>query len=149
MTQTTEQITSPALATDSHPEKPVVFFDGVCGLCNHFVDFILKRDPAGKFLLAPLQGETARQFLSSEDIASLNTVVLLWQGKRYRHSSAIVRVMWILGGFWKVPTALLWIIPKPLRDLGYSCVSVMRYKLFGKKSTCRMPTPEERSRFLL
>ena len=129
-------------------EVPILFFDGVCGLCNWFVDFILTRDSDGIFRFAPLQGSTAARSISAEDVASLRSVVLLDAAGSHRRSSAVVRVLRRLGGIWSVMGILLWIVPLPLRDLGYACVAATRYGLFGRRETCRMPTLDERKRFL-
>ncbi|REJ74720.1 MAG: DUF393 domain-containing protein [Planctomycetota bacterium] len=128
--------------------QPVMFFDGVCGLCNRSVDFVLARDTRGVFLYSPLQGETAERLLTENDRQELGTLVLAEGEQRYRRSSAVVRILLKLGGVWKLLGALLWCVPKPLRDLGYRCVAANRYRLFGKKEFCRMPTPEEQARFL-
>jgi len=128
--------------------RPVVFFDGVCGLCNATVDFFLKRDREGRFLFSPLQGETAKERLEPEIVEDVSSVVLQVGGKTYRHSSAVARMLWRLGGFWSFTGACLWLVPWPVRHLGYKLVAKFRYRLFGRKEVCRMPTPEERSRFL-
>lgn len=133
--------------TDPEPDN-LLFFDGVCGLCNRTVDFILKRDDRGEFSFSPLQGKTAEDFLSPGDIADANTLVLKTPRGIYRRSSAVVRILWLLGGVWKLLGTLLWIVPLPLRNLGYRIVAATRYRIFGKKSECRIPTPEERARFL-
>jgi predicted DCC family thiol-disulfide oxidoreductase YuxK len=127
---------------------PIVFFDGVCGFCNRVVDFAIRRDRGAKLRFAPLQGETARRMLSAADVENLSTFVFYDEGSAYRRSSAVARMLWRIGGVWRVAGALLWIIPKPLRDLGYRLVAKYRYALFGKKETCRMPSPAERERFL-
>ncbi|HSG69214.1 MAG TPA: DCC1-like thiol-disulfide oxidoreductase family protein [Planctomycetaceae bacterium] len=129
------------------PEN-VLFFDGVCGLCNRTVDFLLRRDRNQRILFAPLQGETARRELSPQDVSNLNTIVLKTPQRLYKRSAAVVRLLWLLGGGWSFCGTLLWLIPWPLRDLGYWFVASSRYSLFGKKETCRIPTAEERSRFL-
>ncbi|MBM4074313.1 MAG: DUF393 domain-containing protein [Planctomycetes bacterium] len=126
----------------------ILFFDGDCGLCNRAVDFVLKRDQKCKVQFAPLQGETARQLLPESDTSDLNSMVVLLNGKRYRKSAAAVRLLWQLGLFWKVMGALLWLIPLPLRDFGYFLVASNRYRFFGKKESCRLPTNSERLRFL-
>lgn len=135
-------------STRIEPDHPIVFFDGVCGLCNSSVDFVMARDRRGIFRYAPLQGETAAARLNPRDVASLNSIVLVDDAGVHRHSTAIVRILGHLGGGWKFAAALLWLIPRPLRNLGYRCVAANRYRLFGKKEACRMPTPEERERFL-
>ena len=129
-------------------ERPIVFFDGVCGLCNHFLNFTLQKDTRRVLRFAPLQGETATQFLSEEDVTSLSSVVFFDEGRRYRRSAAVVRILRQLGGFWSVGGTILWLIPLPLRDIGYHVVSRLRYRLFGRKEVCRIPTAEEREQFL-
>lgn len=136
-------------ASATVPDQPVLFFDGVCGLCNQSVNFAMSRDRKGRLLYSPLQGETAAAVLSAEDLENLDTVILRSSdGQVYRRSAAIVRVLWLLGIPWKICGCLLWLIPLPLRDLGYRLVSKVRYRVFGKHETCRLPTPEERARFL-
>ncbi len=139
--------------TDSQPQSkagdhPIVFFDGVCGLCSHAVDFAMARDANATFRFAPLQGETAHAMLPEADTANLNSMAVAIDGKIYRRSSAVVRMLWGLGPFWRLCGWLLWLIPLPLRDLGYKVVAKWRYRLFGKHESCRLPTPEERERFL-
>ena len=132
----------------NEPQHPVLFFDGVCGLCNRFVDFALPRDRRGVLRFAPLQGETAAQVLDRDDVQSLRSVVLSDARGLHRRSAAVVRVLWLLGGIWSVLGTLLWLIPRPLRDLGYAVVARLRYRVFGRKETCRMPTAAERAKFL-
>lgn len=125
-----------------------VFFDGVCGLCNASVDFILKRDPRGAFQFAPLQGATAQQVLAESLRQRLDTLVLQAESGTYTRSAAVVRILWRLSGLWPVAGWLLWAIPLPIRDWGYRIVSANRIRWFGQKDTCRLPSPEERERFL-
>lgn len=144
-------------AVISEADRPtnVVFFDGVCGLCNRFVDFVLSRDRQGAIRFAPLQGETARRGVrgegrgASSETRSLDTIVWLDSSSReFVRSAAAVRVLWRLGGVWSLIGWLLWLIPRPLRDVGYRLVAANRYRWFGKKETCRLPSPAERERFL-
>ena len=129
-------------------EHPILFFDGLCGLCNTSVDFVMKRDTRDVFRYAPLQGETAAGHLSEKDREDLDSVVLKTPEGLYRHSSAVVRILWKLPGIWPVLGTLLWLIPAPLRNLGYRIVAKNRYRFFGKKESCRLPTPEEIGRLL-
>ncbi len=129
-------------------DRPILFFDGVCGLCNRFVDFIVKRDRHARVRLAPLQGETASRLLSEHDRTSLDSLVHYDGSRSFRRSSAVVRVFCCLGGLWWLPALLLWLIPRPIRDCGYRLIARNRYRLFGVKSECRLPTPNERTRFL-
>jgi predicted DCC family thiol-disulfide oxidoreductase YuxK len=132
----------------SELEKNILFFDGVCGLCNRFVDFSLKHDPHGRVLFAPLQGKTAGELLSKTDVENLDTVIFYENGNLSRRSTAIVKLLSGVGGFWNVLAWLLWLIPRPLRDFGYRLTAKNRYRFFGQKETCRLPTAEERVRFL-
>ena len=127
---------------------PIVFFDGVCGLCNISVDFILARDTRHRFRFAPLQGDTAHQRLPPADVERLDTLILLTATGTYRRSAAVVRILWGMPGIWPLVGVVVWMIPWPLRDLGYRIISAHRLQWFGKKETCRIPTPEERERFL-
>ncbi|MFV0443525.1 MAG: thiol-disulfide oxidoreductase DCC family protein, partial [Planctomycetaceae bacterium] len=130
-------------------ERAIVFFDGVCGLCNSTVDFIFLHDKQQKLACAPLQGETATALLPAEIREELNTLVLQQSdGRRYIRSAAVVRILWALGGPWKLTAIGLWLIPLPLRNLGYRLVARWRYRLFGERQTCRMPTPEDADRLL-
>src|SRR4051812_1288339 len=139
----------PTLAkTSVEANDAILFFDGVCGLCNRFVDFTLRHDPHGHIRLAPLQGETARDRLTPADVQSLDSVVLLDERGLHRRSAAVVRVLRKFSPAWQILAGLLWLIPGPVRDLGYKLVAANRYRLFGKKETCRMPSPGERARFL-
>ncbi len=128
--------------------NPILFFDGVCGLCNSVVGWVLRNDRLGIVLFSPLQGETAQERLADGDRGRLDTVVFIEGDRITRRSTAIVRLLSHLGGVWAVLAWLLWLIPWPLRDVGYRAVSKLRYRLFGKKETCRLPTPDERARFL-
>jgi predicted DCC family thiol-disulfide oxidoreductase YuxK len=130
------------------PQRPIVFFDGVCGFCNFWVDFMIARDPDGRLAFAPLQGETARQLLPEADRLQLHSLVLWTPQRAHRKSAAVVRILWRLGGGWMCLGGLLWLLPLPIRNLGYDVVARNRYRLFGKKDECRIPTPAERTRML-
>ena len=128
--------------------KPILYFDGVCGLCNRFVDFVIKRDRGGVFHFAPLQGETARERLPESDFRDVQTMVLSDEQGVFRKSTAAVRILMRIGGIWRVIGGALSLVPRPLRDAGYSFIARHRYAIFGKKETCRIPTAAERARFL-
>ena len=128
-------------------EKPIIFFDGVCGLCNRAVDFLIRHDRKRIFLFAPLQGETAFQKLPAPLTDTLNTIVCKDGALLYFKSDAILHIMIRIGGVWKL-TVLGYIVPTVIRDLFYDMAANNRYRVFGKKESCRMPTPEEREIFL-
>ncbi len=129
--------------------KSVVFFDGVCNLCNSSIQFIIKHDSKNNFLFAPLQSEDSKKLLNQHKytIYELNTVVLLKDGKVFTKSSAALHIAKKLKSFWSI----LWIfiiIPKPIRDVVYDFIAKNRYKWFGKKESCMLPTAEIKNKFL-
>ena len=134
---------TPTFPTD----RPVLFFDGVCGLCNAAVDFVIARDRHQRFLFAPLQGELAKTEVGPEPAGGWQTLVLRDGGVTYHRSSAALRIALHLGGVWRL-AAVFRLIPAPLRDVVYDWVARNRYRWFGKTETCRLPKPDERARFL-
>jgi predicted DCC family thiol-disulfide oxidoreductase YuxK len=129
--------------------NPVILFDGVCNFCNYWVNFAIKRDRKRKLRFTPLQGQTAKSLLPEYKInpGSLSTVILVDNGKVYTQSSAAIRVCKYLDGGWKLFYGLI-IIPKFIRDFFYNIIARNRYKWFGKKESCMIPTAEVRERFL-
>lgn len=127
---------------------PIVFFDGICGFCNAVVDWIINRDQKARFRFAPLQGETAKLILSDEVRERFDTIVILKNGRIFKHSSAVAEILLDLDSPWRELGFILRSIPHVIRDLGYKAVAKVRYRIFGKSETCRLPTPEERARFL-
>lgn len=128
-------------------QPPIIFFDGFCILCNGFVDFVLKRDKLAHFRFASLQGQTAASVLKAECIDGLRSIVLLDESGCYQRSDAVLRILLVLGGVYR----LLWLcklIPRPLRDFVYDFVAKHRYRWFGKRAACRVPLPEEKGRIL-
>lgn len=126
----------------------IVFFDGVCGLCNRFVDFLIARDSKSKLSFAPLRGETAKRLLGKDgpQEAVLLTVILIDSKGMHVKSDAAIRTLSHLGGVWHL-AALFYLVPRPLRDLVYDWVARNRYSWFGKRESCRLPAPAERARF--
>jgi len=128
---------------------PIVLFDGVCNFCNYWVNFAIKHDREKKLLFSPLQGETANKLLPEFDINpnDLRSVIFIDNGKIYTQSSAALRICRYLNGGWKLFYSLI-IIPKFIRDFFYNIIARNRYKWFGKKESCMVPTPELKERFL-
>ncbi|MXY96218.1 MAG: DUF393 domain-containing protein [Gemmatimonadetes bacterium] len=149
-----------------------MFFDGVCGLCNRFVDFMLWSDSRHRFRYAPLQGETARRLLgvdgeagdrqpeggkagdhqagyqqAGREAVEPRSFIFLDTDRRFEQSNAVLRAIIRLGGAWRL-IAVLYVFPRPLRDFVYRVVARNRYRWFGRREECRLPTPEERDRFL-
>jgi len=134
-------------------KKSVIFFDGVCGLCNSFVDFVMARDHKEKYLFSPLQSEYAAKKISKEYLelgsaGEFKSILLLENEHIYQQSEAVLRVLVGLGGLWR-GVAFFYLIPSLLRDPIYNFIASNRYRWFGKKNECRLPTPEERKRFIL
>ena len=128
-------------------KERVIFFDGVCGLCNGFVDFVLPRDKNKALLFSPLQSEKAAEYLSPELVEDLTTIVFYDAGKIYVRSEAVLRALAYLGSFWKILPGFL-VLPAFIRDSLYRFIATNRYRWFGEKETCRLPTADERERFL-
>jgi len=128
-------------------DRPILFFDGVCGLCTAVVDFVMRHDSEQRFLFATLQGPTASATLGIRPGQVLDTVIVVEGSQRFERSDAALRIARHLGWPWR---ALSWLkmVPRPLRDAIYGWVARNRYGWFGKKQSCRMPTPAERARFL-
>lgn len=171
--------------SESEHRQPILFFDGVCGLCNRFVDFMLRADSQHRFRYSPLQGDTARRLLGMDDQArgdeagggggetegrqseggeagdhqasdstagdstagDLRSFIFLDKDRLYEQSNAVLLAMKRLGGAWRL-IAVLYVFPRPLRDFVYRVVARNRYRWFGRREECRLPTPDERDRFL-
>ncbi|HEX2202676.1 MAG TPA: thiol-disulfide oxidoreductase DCC family protein [Longimicrobium sp.] len=128
---------------------PVVLFDGVCNFCNASVNFIIDRDPRGRLRFAALQSEAGEAFLRGAGMptADFDTVVLVEDGRVHTRSDAALRIARRLSGAWPLLAAFR-VVPRPLRDLVYDLVARNRYRLFGKRDACMLPSPEVRARFL-
>jgi predicted DCC family thiol-disulfide oxidoreductase YuxK len=126
----------------------VIFFDGVCGLCNGFIDFVIKIDKKHEFNFSPLQSEYAQEHLPPEMTKDLKSVIYQSGEDLFTKSDAVMRILSEIGGVWKL-VSLGKVLPKAFRDAAYELVAENRYRIFGKKETCRLPTPEERSRFVI
>lgn len=130
-------------------QPSVVLFDGFCNLCSGSVQFIIKRDPHSKFRFASLQSDFGRQQVArfGFDPAQVDSIVLIEGDRVYRQSDAALRIARQLPGMWPVLYAGI-ILPRFLRDAIYNWIARNRYRFFGKKDACWIPTPELKSRFL-
>ncbi len=133
------------------PDSPrsVILFDGVCNFCNASINFLMERDRDGRFVFGALQSEEGRAMLRDLDLVDdyIDSIVLIEDGKAWTASDAVLQISRHMNGLWPV---LRWarILPKSLRDAVYNWIATHRYTWFGKRESCRVPTPEERSRFL-
>ena len=135
-------------------EQTVVFFDGVCGLCDRFVQFLLERDRSGRIRFAPLQGELARTVLPRHGLNpdDLDSVVVIsrWQHPSERaltRAAAVHYTLDVLGGWWRIFARVARAVPGPLANWLYDLVARIRYKVFGRFEACPLPRPEWRERF--
>lgn len=128
---------------------PILFYDGVCGLCNKAVQFIIRHDRRGQFRFATLQSDLAREVLApfGIDTSKLETAILLHKGRIYTESSMALMNGRLLGGIWHI-ARLGYAVPKPWRDAVYKWVGRNRYKWFGTVDACQLPTPALRARLL-
>ena len=132
-------------------EEPysIILFDGECNLCNGAVDFVIRRDANHHFRYASLQSEIGRSMMKEhgKNPDVLDTIILVSGKKVYMRSSAAIRVCNKLGSLWPLMNVFL-IVPSPIRDVVYDWIAKNRYKWFGKRDTCRLPTAEELALFL-
>lgn len=128
--------------------QPVIFFDGVCNLCNASVQFVIEHDQRNYFKFSALQGEYAAEILPQFKVnpGSLNSTLLLEEGKLYTKSSSALRVAKKLNGIWPLLYGFI-IIPKFIRDWVYDIIAKNRYKWWGKQESCWIPTPELKDKF--
>jgi predicted DCC family thiol-disulfide oxidoreductase YuxK len=129
--------------------RPVILFDGVCNFCNAGINFIIRQDKKKVFRFAALQSEAGQKLLKQHNlpIQGFESFILIDGGKVYQKSAAGLRVYGKLPWYWKW-TQAFWIAPKFLRDAVYNFLAKNRYKWFGKKEECMVPSAELRSRFL-
>jgi predicted DCC family thiol-disulfide oxidoreductase YuxK len=138
----------------NNESNPIVLYDGVCGLCNHLVQFLLKRDTKDRFRFASLQSEFAQTLMTKHgvDPHDLDTVYVV---KDYGNanetllgrSDAILYMLSELGGVWKL-IGVGRVLPKAFRDAVYKIVARNRYRVFGKHESCMLPEPKHRTKFL-
>lgn len=130
------------------PVSPVILFDGVCNLCNGSVLFIIKRDPQAKFRFASLQSDFGQQQLHKFNRSvTLESVLLIEADKLYDKSTAALKIASKLCGLWPL-LSIFRVVPKSWRDGIYTWIARNRYRWFGKRESCMIPTPEFKSRFI-
>lgn len=129
--------------------QTIVLFDGVCTLCNGAVQFIIRRDPKGKFRFASLQSDAGQALLQQFHLPTehFNSIVVIDNNRLYMRSSALLRITRRLRGLWPVLYAAA-LIPPFLRDPVYNWIARNRYRWFGREEACMLPTPELNERFM-
>ncbi|MEP1031934.1 DUF393 domain-containing protein [Ekhidna sp.] len=137
------------MGSDHTIKQPVILFDGVCNLCNSSIQFIIKRDKKNRFLFASLQSAYAKKYLTADLIKEdqLQSLVLIEGGSIKIKSSAALTISKSLSGLWPLLYVYI-IIPRFIRDWFYDLIAKNRYKWFGKRDHCMIPTSELKSRFI-
>ncbi|SEH16529.1 Predicted thiol-disulfide oxidoreductase YuxK, DCC family [Natronorubrum sediminis] len=137
------------MATEIPDDDPIVLFDGVCNLCHGFVQFLVPRDTDEQFYFASLQSDVGQELLADHGLVDhdLESVVLIEGEHCYVKSGAVIRIAQLLGGVYRLlgPSRFL---PRRLRDWVYDLVAKHRYRLFGQKDQCMMPTGNVQERIL-
>ena len=129
--------------------QPIILFDGICNLCDGAVQFVIKHDPENQFLFASLQSEAGQRLLKQYklSIENFNSFILIQDEKVYNKSTGALKVARQIKGVWSWLYIFI-IIPAFIRDTVYTWIAQNRYKWFGKKEACMIPTPELKARFL-
>lgn len=130
-------------------DKGIVLFDGVCNFCNNSVNFIIRKDNTDYFRFLALQSEKGKNIVEryNLDPENLQTIIFLEDGKIYTRSTAALRIAKKLKGGWKLFYGFI-IVPTFIRDLVYNVIAKNRYRWWGKKDSCMIPTPEVKKKFL-
>jgi predicted DCC family thiol-disulfide oxidoreductase YuxK len=129
--------------------EPLILFDGVCNLCNAWVRFVVRRDPAGIFRFAAQQSPTGQAIIEEHlsGASQLSSVILIEDNSIYTESDAVLQILARLSPPWSW-IALLRIIPRPARDACYRFIVSHRYQWFGRTEACQIPSADVRSRFV-
>jgi predicted DCC family thiol-disulfide oxidoreductase YuxK len=129
--------------------NPIILFDGVCNFCNAMVNFVIRQDKKNIFRFAALQTESGKKLLEQYNIywKQNDSFVLIENGKAYMKSNAALRLYNQLPWYWKW-TQLFWIFPNFIRDGVYNLIAKNRYRWFGKRDECMIPSPQMKHRFL-
>lgn len=130
-------------------DKALILYDGECGLCDRFVQFVLKRDKRDRFMFAPLQSGYAHEVLLRHGLEGCESesMVFVHRGRALRRGKAALTAISLLGKAWPIVGALR-VLPSWLLDPFYNFVARRRYRWFGKLDNCRIPTSAERAKFL-
>lgn len=132
-----------------HEEPYIILFDGVCNLCNNAINFVIQRDPKNSFLYAPLQSKNGEQLIKKYNIdtSKVDSIILIKNNRTYLKSTAALIISQELSGLWPAMVVFL-IVPNFIRNWVYDYIAKNRYKWFGKKDACMIPTPELKGKFL-
>ena len=129
--------------------RHIVIFDGVCNFCNGAVNFIIRRDPNGVFAFTPMQSEIGKELINKHgaELVGEDTFLLIKNGQCYERTDAAFEITRDLAGLWHM-FRILRVLPRSFRDYFYKLFARNRYKLFGRREQCMIPTPDVRKRFI-
>lgn len=130
-------------------QQPIILFDGVCNFCNSAVNFVLKKNSKNNILFTPMQSEAGQKLLQHYNLPvdDMQSFVFIDEGKVNKQSTAALKVCRHLRGLWPLCYGFI-IVPKFIRDGVYNWIAKNRYKWFGMKQSCMIPTPDVKARFL-
>ena len=126
-------------------QHPIIFFDGVCHLCEGTVQKLLKWDKNKIFRFATLQYASDQQLIDT----SFNSIILMDKGETFHKSDALIKILSILGGKYLWLATFTGLFPKGIRDFGYDIIAKYRFRWFGKYDTCMLPDESHKARFLI
>ena len=128
----------------------IILFDGICNFCNYWVDFIIKRDKDKTLKFATLQSDAGKKIANQFSIVNKNidSIIFIKGGNYFARSDAVLEIAKELKSVWKI-LYLLKVIPRHLRNFIYDLIAKYRYAIFGKRNSCRVPSSEEISRFII
>ena len=131
------------------PIRPFILFDGVCNLCDRSIQFILKKSKNKKLMFAPFQTQPGRELAMQFGISptDLQSFVFVENGRPYKKSTAALKVCRHLGGAWPLLYVMI-IVPRVIRDGIYDFIARNRYRWFGKKTECMIPSDQDNARFI-
>ena len=134
---------------DAKDKSNIIFFDGVCNLCNFWVKYVVRNDPDGVFYFSSLQSEFAANFLTQNNINSdFETIILFTEGRFLKESDAVVSILFKIGGFNRFLSRMIKPLPIKIRNALYKLISRNRYRLFGKQDDCVILEEPIQKRFL-
>ncbi len=137
------------MTRNAKDKSNIIFFDGVCNLCNFWVKYVLRNDPEGIFCFSSLQSDFTENFLSQNNINSdLETIIFFSEGKFLKESDAVISILFKIGGFNRLLSRIIKLLPPKFRNGLYNFISRKRYRLFGKKEHCMVPNESIKKRFL-
>lgn len=137
------------MTAEQKNESAIVYFDGVCNLCNGFVDFLIRRDKKRRLRYTSLQSVRGQEVVADRRLwgKTDESVLFLDDGRLYDASTAAIRIVSRLGGVYRI-VGVFYVVPRAFRDELYQIVAERRYRWFGKRDKCRVPTAEERELFI-